>query len=255
LDILIPSAKIAIEYNGLLYHSEKYRPDPNYHLDKTLRCAQQGYRLFHIFENEWKDARKQEIWKSILTNALGKTPRKIGARKCKILPLDSQQKKDFLVSNHLQGDDTSSVRLGLFHESELVMVATFGKARYSKKAQWELLRMASKLNTLVIGGAQKLMAFFEAGYPGSLISYANRRYSQGAVYEKLGFELMHASKPGYYYTKPPRLYHRSGFQKHMLEQKLKLFDPTLSEIANMANNGYLRVWDCGQLVYIKGRLV
>jgi len=36
-----------------------------------------------------------------------------------------------------------------------------------------------------------------------------------------------------------------NFQKHKLKTILPTFDPTLTEWENMKNNGYDRIWDCG----------
>ena len=43
------------------------------------------------------------------------------------------------------------------------------------------------------------------------------------------------------------------FQKHKLKDKLENFDSDLTEVENMINNGYNRIYDCGNLkfVYIK----
>ena len=55
---------------------------------------------------------------------------------------------------------------------------TFGKTRFSKKYEWELLRFCSKLNYHVVGAAGKLLSYFEKTYqPKSLVSYADRRWS------------------------------------------------------------------------------
>ena len=45
------------------------------------------------------------------------------------------------------------------------------------------------------------------------------------------------------------LEHRMQYQKHKLHKKLKAVDLQLTEWENMANNGYDRVWDCGNLVF------
>ncbi|MBR4316253.1 MAG: hypothetical protein IKP65_04695 [Alphaproteobacteria bacterium] len=91
----------------------------------------------------------------------------------------------------MQGKDNSSIKLGLFHENELVSVMTFGKPRFNKNYQYELIRFASKLGYQIIGGASKLLTCFINQYhPESIISYADRRYSNGELYEAIGFELI-----------------------------------------------------------------
>lgn len=52
LDIIIPSHRIAIEFNGAYWHSELFK-DKYYHQEKSLACADAGYRLIHIYESDW----------------------------------------------------------------------------------------------------------------------------------------------------------------------------------------------------------
>ena len=55
----MPKLHIAIEYNGLRWHSEEFNKDKNYHLNKLIKCNEKGIRLIQIFEDEWIE--KQEI--------------------------------------------------------------------------------------------------------------------------------------------------------------------------------------------------
>ena len=57
LDIIIPERKIAIEYNGLYYHSFKCNKDKNYHIRKREACEEKQYELLSIFEDEWTHSR------------------------------------------------------------------------------------------------------------------------------------------------------------------------------------------------------
>jgi hypothetical protein len=60
LDIYIPSSSIAVEFDGLRWHSEEFEPSPSYHLNKTKMCEEKGVRLLHVFEDEW-DFKKDVI--------------------------------------------------------------------------------------------------------------------------------------------------------------------------------------------------
>ncbi len=253
LDIYIQSHNLAIEFNGIYWHSERNGKNRSYHLNKTKDCSTQNIHLLHIFENEWLDPTKQSIWKSIINNKLGICSQKIFARKCQINEVDNKTTKQFLLNNHLQGHTPSSINIGLYYEDELISLMTFGKSRYNKKYQYELIRFCNKINTLVIGGASKIFKYFIRNYnPQSLISYADLRYSNGALYEKLGFNKLKNSSPNYFYFKinnASKLMSRVQFQKHKLQDKLEIFDPELTEYQNMLNNGYDRIWDCGNCVY------
>jgi hypothetical protein len=52
LDILIPQKNIAIEFNGLYWHSNKFKKR-DYHQIKTELCDEKNIQLIHIFEDEW----------------------------------------------------------------------------------------------------------------------------------------------------------------------------------------------------------
>jgi len=253
LDVYIPDHNLAIEYDGLYYHSfnSVESEDKDYHLLKTKLCMENEIQLFHIFENEWENVQKQKIWKSIIRNKLGQS-KKIFARKCKIQKISSIKTKEFLDKNHLQGRCNSSINIGLFYNNELVSLMTFGKSRYNKKIEWELLRFCNKINYSVIGGASRLFKNFLKEHIGSIISYADIRHSDGGLYKNLGFEFEYISSPNYFYWKPNDLLveSRIKYQKHKLKNKLKEFDPNLTETENMYNNGYRKIFDCGNQVWI-----
>jgi very-short-patch-repair endonuclease/endogenous inhibitor of DNA gyrase (YacG/DUF329 family) len=252
LDIYIPDYKLAIEFDGLYWHSNK---DKNYHLNKTQMCLEKGIQLLHIFENEWIDPVKQDIWKSIINNKLNKN-NKIFARKTIVKEVDNISVREFLNNNHLQGFTSSFVKLGLFYDNELISLMTFGKTRFSKKYEWEMIRFCNKKFFTVVGGASKLYRYFVNNYkPNNIISYADRRYSNGGLYEELGFEFSHYSKPNYWYFKLPdiTLFNRLKFQKYKLKNLIENFNENKSEVENMINNGYKRIFDCGNIVYTKKR--
>ena len=249
LDIYIPNQKLAIEFDGLYWHSEEQGKDEHYHLNKTLACEKAGVRLIHIFENEWIE--KQSIVKDRIKSALGIYDRRIYARKCVLKEIDSKTSNDFLEANHLQGSDHSSIRYGLYFENELVSVMTFGKPRFNKKYDFELIRFASSLGVQVIGGASKLLVHFRRGHSGSIISYANRRYSQGRIYESMGFKPVQSSNPNYFWIGKDAVFTRYQCQKHRLASLLgDGYDASKSESGNMVGNGFHRIYDCGNLVYV-----
>ena len=68
LDVWIPEKKVAVEYNGIYWHSLNMGTSPDYHISKTAKCEQKGIHLLQIFENEWNDSRDQ--MKSLLRHAI-----------------------------------------------------------------------------------------------------------------------------------------------------------------------------------------
>lgn len=253
LDIVIPNKKTAIEYNGVYYHSDKF-VDKKYHLNKTKLCQEKGYKLIHIFEDEWEN--NKEIVKSRLKNILGLSKNKIYARKCKIKEVDKQASLKFLEDNHLQGGLGSLLSLGLYYEGELVSLMTFGNLRKNlgrskKDGHFELLRFCNKINSTTVGGASKLLKYFEKTYkPKEIISYADKRWSEGNLYFNLGFTHKHDSQPNYFYIKTgSKRLPRFKFRKDILVSSG--FDPSKTEKEIMKERGYNRVYDCGASLFIK----
>lgn len=251
IDITVPSKNIAIEFDGLYWHNEIKKPDKNYHLNKTVECEKNGLRLIHIFEDEW--LYKKEIVKSRLNVILGGNVEKIYARNCTIKHVDSKDCKTFLDDNHLQGAINSSIKYGLFYNNELVSVMTFCKPRKNlgqkiNDNEYELLRFCNKLNTIIIGGANKMFKQFIKDYnPNSVISYADRRWNTGNVYEKMGFEFKHHSQPNYFYIIGQQRFNRFGFRKDLLVKQG--FNRNKSEHEIMLERKIYRIYDCGTKVF------
>jgi len=255
LDFYIPQKNIAVELNGLYWHSENGKKlTKSYHLNKTKSCSCHGIHLVHIFENELND--KEKIVKSVIKNILNITTNvsKIYARECEIREVPIKEKNEFLNNNHLQGEDKSTIKIGLYKNDELVSLMSFRKtSRFDKESDWELMRFCNKLDTVVVGGASKLFSHFINNYTyKQIVSYSDRRYFSGEIYNTLGFKFVGYTPPNYYYivNNYKDLRHRMSFQKHKLPKLLKEYDEKLSEWENMKNNGYDRIWDCGNSKFI-----
>jgi len=254
LDIVIPSLKIAIEFDGLYWHSEIEKSDKNYHLKKTEECESKGYQLIHIFEDEW--IYKKDICKSRLAHLLKKDVTKIYARKCEIRQIDYSTYNSFFNENHLQGNVKASYAYGLFYNDELVSAMSFCSLRTNlgfknkeKENVFELLRFANKIGNTVIGGASKLFNFFIKNiHPSAVISYADRRWSMGNLYEHLGFAQTHISKPSYFYVFGDTRKNRFAFRKDILISKYGC-SPEQTEHGFCLANKWYRIYDCGCLCY------
>jgi len=257
IDIFIPDLKIGIEYNGLYWHSEQNGKTKNYHINKTNIMKQHGYRLIHIFEDEWIN--KQEIVKSKLMHILGlSNGEKIYARKCVIREITKLEKDLFLNNNHIQGSDNSSIRLGLFNNNQLVSVMSFSKPRggigknTGKKDQYELVRFASLKDMIVIGAFGKLLKYFISNYNfKKIITYADLRWSiDNNIYKETRFNYIRTTPPNYWYADRNFRYHRYGFRKQVLKKKFpEIYNNTLTEFEIMNQTSFYRVWDCGNYVY------
>lgn len=249
IDVYSSRHRIGFELDGLYWHNELNK-DKNYHLLKTMNANEVGIRLVHIFEDEW--VHKKDIWKSMILNMIRKTPNVIYARKCEIKEVDSNDAIKFLDENHLQGSCGSTIRLGLYNNNELVSIMTFGKSRHfigSGKFEYELLRFCNLKYTNVVGGASKLFKHFIKTYnPKNIISYADIRWSQGNLYNVLGFNLARQSVPNYYYVIGNRRKNRINFMKSVLVEKYDC-PQEISEHEFCLSMKWYRIYDCGCFCY------
>lgn len=241
LDFYIPDKKLAIEFNGNYYHSVNAGISKDYHLNKTRLCQEKGIQLIHIFEYEWVS--KKNILKSLISSKLGIYDTKIYGRDCEIKEVSSDNAKLFLEENHLQGYITSSYRIGLYYNNELIQLLCFGKNRF-KKSEIELLRMCTKLNTQVTGGFSKLLKYQPYD---NFVSYVDLSKFDASGYLKNRFKIISQSSPNYKYIKKNRIINRLQAQKHKLPKLLANFDENKTESQNMIDNHWLKIYDCGNL--------
>ena len=261
IDFLI--GNIGIELHGLSTHATTNNPSwflkskPRlYHLNKLNSGVDNNIEILQFWNTEW--IHKQKIVKSIVLNKLNKTKYKGYARKCIIKEINKTKYDDFMEVHHLQGKTIGeNIRLGLYFNSKIVSVMSFGHSRYNPNFDCELFRFASYNNTNVIGAASKLFKYFKKEYsPTSIITYSDRRvFNNGKLYDILGFKYVRSSPPSYWYFKESssdyihKMFHRSVFQKHKLPKMLITFNENMTEIENLENNNYKRIYDCGNKVY------
>jgi hypothetical protein len=255
LDIYIPDYRLGIELNGLYWHSHNpYCPhtpkieDKNKHKYKTDLAIKTGINLIQITDFEW--ANKTDIIKSIIKTKVGIST-KVYARKLVLKQVDKEEEKSFLNRNHLQGYIASSYAVGLYFNNELCMLMSIGKSRFSKIADIELLRVCTRLDYIVVGGAHKLFNAIKNIFNNKIIvSYCDMSKFTGALYKTLGFTLSRNIAPGFYWTDGNYPISRHKSQTAQLQKWLKTYDSTKSQAENMFLAGYRRYWDCGQSTWI-----
>lgn len=246
LDIYIPSFNIAIEMNGVYWHSELYK-DSKYHINKTIKCREKNIELLHVWEDDWKN--KNGIIKSIILNRLGSITNRLYARKCNIMSVNSSDARQFLNENHIQGFSSSSIKIGLYYETKLVSLMTFGYRFTNGKKEYELIRFCNKINYSIIGSASRLFKHFIKSYDFlEVISYSDVSMFNGNLYKQLGFTKISISKPNYFWIINGIRKHRFNFSKRKLINKG--FDPNKTELEIMHECGYYRVFSCGQEKWI-----
>ena len=253
LDIYIPSKNMAIECNGVYWHS---KCDKEYHINKYLQCKNKNIQLISIWEDWIKN--KPEIVKSIILSKLGIYKERIGARKCIVKEISSKESTSFLIQNHIQGRTNANIKLGLYYNNELVGVMTFAKrsklsgSKQIIENEWELSRFCTKIGTQIIGAAGKLLNYFIKHYNPKLISsFASNDISDGNLYKKLGFESNNHITQSYWYVEKDKYirYHRTSFSKPRLKQLGYNVDGKTEEEI-MMDLPFYKIYDSGHVKYI-----
>jgi hypothetical protein len=244
IDIFIPSLNIAIEYNGLYWHSEANpKIYPKYHYEKYKMCKDQGIRLIQIFEHEWIEKNKQV--KSFLKSALGKNERIVYARKCTLKQVDKKEAAKFLEEYHIQGSPGFNASFGLYYNDELLCLASFGKHHRNSK-DWVLSRFVGKEGVNVVGGLSKIVKEALKHYK-ELSTWVDLRLSNGDNWIKCGWSLNQILKPDYFYFD-----NKTGnIVKKQSRQKKSVNTPAgMTEHEHALLEKLYRIYDAGKLKLI-----
>lgn len=244
---------ILIDINPAYSHNSTYAyrnhgspTDKRYHYVKSQEAIQNNFQNICIWD--WDDREK------IVSLLVPKD--RIYARKCEVRELDKISTMSFLDRYHLQGSVRAfSCSVGLYYMGQLVAIMVFGKPRYNKKYEWELLRYCSSKN--VVGGAEKIFKYFQSKYnPQSIISYCDLSKFTGNLYSKLGFSLTRTSIGKHWYNIKTKkhitnnLLMQRGFDQ-LLGKEYGCYGKGTSNEELMLQHGFVEIYDAGQATYVK----
>lgn len=234
--------------DDLLKRCEGTKDNPEtYHQEKALTARLNEYSTFQIFD--WDNVNK------IAAMLLPKT--RVYARKCAIEPIDQKTANDFLKMHHLQGAARGqTVCYGLYLNGSLISVMTFGKPRYNKNFEWELIRLCYHPEYSVTGGSEKLFKkFLQDHHPVSIISYCDKSKFSGRVYYNLGMTLKSEGLPSKHWYSSTETEKSKHITNNFLLQRG--YDQIFNESYGKGTSneelirarGYLPVFDCGQMTF------
>lgn len=244
-----------VEINPWPFHNTTWSPintqaplHKDYHSKKTQTAILHGYRCIHVWD--WDSY--QKIVDSLCSKQI------LYARQLEVKLVKKEACKEFLNKYHLQGTCLhQDIRIGLFLQDKLIQIMTFGKPRYNKNYEYELLRLCTHPEYAVVGGAEKLFKYFVKNYsPESIISYCDNSKFSGKVYSRLGMILLS-------YGEPTRHWYNTKTRKHVTDNLLRQrgFDQLFgaeygcygkgtSNHELMLKHNFVEVFDCGQSTYI-----
>jgi len=230
VDLFLPEYKIAIECNGLYWHSEAGGKDKHYHQQKMLSCRDKGVHLLTLWEDQWFT--NKQLLLSMLRYRLRRSKYSIGARSCTLATLSSR----WFTGHHIEGWVPGSFwTMGLYYGDKVVAGLSIGRSRFTQHP-YEILRFAVRQNWNVPGAFSRLLSAFKSTHTGSILTYASADISYGNVYQQAGFQELGLTSPGYWYFKNQGRESRHKYRS--------------SSVQNMVLRGYTRIWNCGNWKFL-----
>lgn len=235
LDFLNHEHKLAIEYNGLMFHSfgssehSKFNKpiiDKNYHLNKTELVEEQEYQLLHIFENEWLNEQKQIYWIKIIENKLN-----FQKLDYEIDQINYNNAKNFIENNSLKDYNLNENMIFLCsYINNNINIFSLLVLNVLNEKDYEIVYFSDFSNSIA-----NMLQYFEKEYsPSSLSVTLDRRYCHQRTWEELGFKLKEQTEPNGYYFK-----------------KSEYFNLKDESIEDLFKEGYRIFYDCGEQIYVK----
>lgn len=254
IDIYFPELKLGIDYCGLYWHDEEHK-GKKYHLDKLEAAKKANIRLIQVFENEWLE--RPTVVLSYIKSIIRQPDMVVGARKCMLDLSPSWNEIDnFIEKEHIQGSVSSGTfNATLKYDNNIIAAIVcrynYGRNKISlnREKRWELVRYAVKSGYSISGGFMRLWkAFLKKHNPNKVISFSDKRWSQGNLYKRSGFVYAGSTRPSHWYYLNGHgfpLYHKSCFTKAKIAKKLGPLLSQETEAQAMYRFGYHRIWDCG----------
>jgi hypothetical protein len=215
--------------------------DPHYFQELSIHYEQQGIRLIQLWEDVWN--RQQTMVEARLHALFGRTTR-IFARHTTAARIDKTTLDGFMAQNHLYGSPQAKYKYGLFRHGALVAAASFSARRpmlYLEEPydSYELIRFANLAPHTVVGGLGKLLAQFAAElHPGDIMTYADRDWSTGQSYSKLGFTFEGNTPPQAFLIHPDE---QIRYYAHRL--------PAGTSADALRRRGYVTIYNAGNKKY------
>ena len=227
LDIYIPNKNLAIECNGLKWHSDEIKSS-NFHINKYIDCKNQNVNLLNFWEHDI--VLKPTILKSILLDKLGIYTYKISAHKCYIRLIKPKIVKEFLNENCLYDYKNGYINLGLFNDNVLMAVMCIKQSK--DISNYEITNFCCKNFTKIYGGFSKLLKYFVKMYDPCVIT---ARHKNDMGISKLFYDNNFIMKD----------YNNLSSFRYIDKKQLI----AVNNIDKCKTNDYFKIYDSGETIY------
>lgn len=256
LDIYIPEYNAAVEYNGLHWHSEKYR-SKEYHFEKYQECKDKGIELIQIWEDDWLD--RKDIVQFRLASYFGKTKLLTGMSDdwlvehsaddlvCK--EIDAVLAKDFLNSAHLQGATDASHFFSLWDASENIVAVMAIRATENEK-EYSITRYATK-GIIHDGFSLLLKNAIDTLNSIKVFTVSDNTMPDNEVLVNNGFKIHSVIEADFMYEKDKKRIDKTLFHHMKIQANPNMvYFEGLNEHELAQKNGFIRIWDAGKTQWV-----
>lgn len=277
LDIVLPEFALAIEFNGVYWHSEAAGRGASYHQTKTHQAAERGYRLLHIWEDDWVH-RRGPVLRALAHRCAAvdrlpaampeidpKAVQRSHARELSVQQVPPRAAAEFLEANHIQGPVSAGRHLGLLDsDGDLRALLSLRSPDHNARlrrtqGQWEVQRYATL--GIVPGGFSRLLAQAERLLRDEgqaltqWVSFSDDTISDGGLYAATGFIAERRLPPDYRYVgtltgwrrEPKERYQKKRFR----QDPDLLWDESWTEHEAALSNRLYRIYDAGKTRWVK----
>lgn len=246
IDIFLPEFSIGIEVISLYWHSEQKGKDKYYHFNKTIEYENKGIRLIQIYDKEWHE--KNEVILSHINRYIGKS-KIIHSDSLFVYEIDKKIFNDFIKDNSfVSADYFSKLIFGIYYLDELIAVVNFSNI---SKTEIELRKYVIK-NGFDISGNILKKVIDEKIHNKIIYYFQDRRYNSYIDIDKIidnGFEFQGVTEPSDYYFNNYNMFISLSHINKNINKYLSDYNPSLTINENLEINGYLKIWDCGRLMF------
>lgn len=246
VDLYIPEAQLAIEYNGIYWHSSIFK-ESGFHQRKSLVVRDKGENLIHVWEDDWIDIKRREIVKEIIKTFLGVTDH-VSSENSDIVDVSEHQARELFNKNSIHGFVDSTVYYGISCDGEIVFLVGLS-------GNGEIWKVDGVSHTKrVDGGLNRILDHFKSIHEWEKIeARANLNCGDEGMYRDAGFSFNKVI--------PPKMYFTDGRQKRFPKEDYEddlmydLFEDYNGQPVNafLEGKGIHRVYCAGFIEYVMNK--
>ena len=285
IEVDVLANHLAIEFNGLYWHSEATGQPSSRHADKARSLRKLGYEPITVWEDQWADPVKKTIVLTTLAHRLRRIDQlpaaltaagldaydeslltqRQGARQLRCSDVSGSEAAAFFRDHHIQGPVALTRAFGLRDDQQRLR-AVIGLRSPShnmrtrrKCGEWEIQRYAT--HGLIPGGFSRLLTHAERTLLSEgvtlhkWVTFSHDESSGGELYAATGFIRDGSVKPSYWYTggiargtRTPK----ENFQlKRFRDDDALVYEDGWTEREAAAANKLYRVYDSGKTRWVK----